>query len=182
MGKDWSKKITEESAASSAQPGVCYAYTKHQLPLTKGFTWAIQAALLGQGRSCRKSRCMFLAEQAQKSRAVRYASEVLQSPSVWLLCTSLGTLCPAGICQSHEQLQAKGNCICQEGLREFSLTDDFFCCSIAFLLPLGFLYFVLTASQEQQGWWCMFMYYRLIIPTLFFFSDFISLFQMHLKL
>lgn len=125
---------------------------------------------------------MFLTEQTQKSKAVRYASEVLQSPSVCLLCTSLGTLCPAGICQSHDQLQAKGNCICQERLCEFSLTDDFFCYSITFLLPLGFLYFVLTASQEQQGWRCMFMYYRLILPTVCVFTDFISLFQMHLKL
>lgn len=80
-------------------------------------------------------------------------SNMLQRCSRALLsgcsCMSLGTFCPAGICQPHDQLQAKGNCSCQEWLCEFSLTDDFFCCcccSIAFLFPLGFLFFVLTAS------------------------------------
>lgn len=119
---------------------------------------------------------------AQKIRAARYISEVLQSPSAWLLWMSLSALCPAGICQSHDQLQAKGNCICQELLWEFSLTDIFCCCSLVFLFPSGFLYFTLTALWKQEGWQCMFIYCRLILPTLCFFSDFISLFQMHLKL
>lgn len=81
---------------------------------------------------------------AQKIRAARSTSEVFQSPSAWLLWMSLSALCPAGICQSHDQLQAKGNCICQELLWEFSLIAIFCCCSLAFLFPLGFLYFALT--------------------------------------
>lgn len=57
---------------------------------------------------------------------------------------ALDVLCPAGICQSHDQLQAKGNCICQELLWEFSLTDTFCCCSLAILFPLGLLCFAFT--------------------------------------
>lgn len=56
-------------------------------------------------------------------------SDMLQRCSRALLsacsCMSLGTFCPAGICQPHDHLQAKGNCSCQEWLCEFSLTDDF---------------------------------------------------------
>lgn len=80
-------------------------------------------------------------------------SDMLQRCSRALLsgcsCMSPSTTCPAGICQSHDQLQAKGNCSCQEWLCEFSLTDDSSVVQLPFFFPLGFLYFILPAFQQQ---------------------------------
>lgn len=126
-----------------------------------------------------KSLFLFLTEQHRRSGL----PDALQRCSRAFLpgCSGcLSALCPAAICQSHDQLQAKGNWICQKLLWEFS--HGYFCCSLAFLFPLGFLYFALTVLEKQKGWQCMFMYCRLILPTLCLFSDFISLFRMHLKL
>lgn len=66
-----------------------------------------------------KSLFLFLTEQHRRSGL----PDALQRCSRAFLpgCSGcLSALCPAAICHSHDQLQAKGNWICQKLLWEFS--------------------------------------------------------------
>lgn len=90
---------------------------------------------------------MLLTKKAQESRAVRYASEVLQSISVWLalvcLPAQLAQLVSASLmtsCRPKVIAAVKNGYVSSHSQMIFLLFN-------CLPFPLGFLYFILPAFQ-----------------------------------